>query len=228
MNKFSRIFLLLIAFIFLSTYTPNKLNLISEKKNKFFEIKNIIIENNLLLKKDLLAEKLNPIYYENIFFLKRKDVENLLKDIDFLKEIEVKKKYPNTLIVKIFETKPLAILFKDKTRFLLDTSSNLIFLEDNMNFDQLPSVFGDDAENNFLHFFHQLQNNNFPIFDVKNFYYFQIGRWDIQLSNNKIIKFPHNNTKEAIKESIELLNREDFKNYKIIDLRVGGKIIVEQ
>ena len=96
-----------------------------------------------------------------------------------------------------------------------------------MNFDQMPSVFGDGAENNFLNFFQQLQNNNFPIFNVKNFYYFQIGRWDIQLSNNKIIKFPHNNTEEAIKESIELLNREDFKNYKIIDLRVGGKIIVE-
>ena len=32
----------------------------------------------------------------------------------------------------------------------------------------------------------------------------------------------------AIKKSIELLDREDFKNYNIIDLRVDGKIIVEE
>ena len=32
---------------------------------------------------------------------------------------------------------------------------------------------------------------------------------------------------EAIKKSVELLNRKDFENYNIIDLRVYGKIIVE-
>ena len=97
-----------------------------------------------------------------------------------------------------------------------------------MNFNHLPSVFGNDAENNFVYFFDQLENNNFPIKKIKNFYYFQIGRWDLQLLNNKIIKLPHNNTEDAIKKSVELLNREDFKNYNIIDLRVDGKIIVEE
>ena len=150
-----------------------------------------------------------------------------MKDIEFLKKIEVKKRYPNTLIVKIFETKPIAILFKNKTKYLLDNSSNLISFKENMNFNQLPGVFGDEAENNFVYFFNQLENNSFPINKIKNFYYFQIGRWDLQLLNNKIIKFPYNNTEDAIKESIELLDRKDFKNYNIIDLRVGGKIIVE-
>ena len=45
--------------------------------------------------------------------------------------------------------------------------------------------------------------------------------------NNKIIKFPHNNTNDIIKKSIELLDRKDFENYNIIDLRIDGKIIVE-
>ena len=63
---------------------------------------------------------------------------------------------------------------------------------------------------------------------IKNFYYFQIGRWDLQLLNNKIIKFPHKNSDEAIIKSVELLDHKDFKNYNIIDLRVDGKIIVGQ
>ena len=62
---------------------------------------------------------------------------------------------------------------------------------------------------------------------INSFYYFQIGRWDIQFLNNRIIKFPQNNIDEAIIKASELLNREDFKNYNTIDLRVDGKIIVE-
>jgi len=49
----------------------------------------------------------------------------------------------------------------------------------------------------------------------------------LQLVNNKIIKFPNKNVNKAIIKSIKLLDREDFESYKIIDLRVGDKIIVE-
>ena len=227
MKKLYRIPLLLIAFIFLSTYNPNKFGLTLEEKYTFFGIKNIKIVNNFLIKKNEIKEKLSKIYNENIFLVKKNDIEKSLKKVNFLEKIEVKKKYPDTIIVKIFETRPVAILIKDKVRYLLDTSSNLIFFEDDTKFNQLPSIFGEDAENNFIYFFDQLTNNNFPKISIKNFYYFQIGRWDLQLANNKIIKFPENNLDAAIKKSIELLKREDFKNYNIIDLRVDGKIIVE-
>ena len=96
-----------------------------------------------------------------------------------------------------------------------------------MNYNKLPNVFGEEAENNFIDFFDQLKKNQFPNKQIKNLYYFQIGRWDLQLANNKIIKFPHNNINDAIKKTIELLDSKDFKNYNIIDLRVDGKIIVE-
>ena len=227
MKKLYRIALLLIVFIFLSTYNAKNLDLISEKKPTFFEIQNIEIINNFLIEKNEVEEKLSTIYNKNIFLVKRSDIEQPLKKIDFLEKIEVKKKYPNTIIVKIFETKPVAIVFKNKVKYLLDTSSNLVLFEGNKNFNQLPGVFGKGAKNNFVYFFNQLKNNNFPNKKIKNFYYFQIGRWDLQLVNNKIIKFPDRNIDEAIKKSIELLEREDFKNYNIIDLRVDGKIIVE-
>ena len=227
MKKLYRIALLLIVFIFLSTYIPRDLDLISEKDLTFFKIQNIEIINNFLIKKKEIEAKLDGIYNKNIFLIRGIDIEEPLKTIDFLKKIEVKKKYPDTVIVKIFETRPVAILFKGEVKYLLDSSSNLISLENNKNFNQLPSVFGKDAENNFIYFLNQLENNNFPNKKIKNFYYFQIGRWDLQLANNKIIKLPENNIDGAIKKSIELLKREDFKNYNIIDLRVDGKIIVE-
>ena len=83
-----------------------------------------------MVKKSNVKEKLGQIYNKNIFLIERKDIEESLKEIDFLKKVEVKKKYPNTIIVKIFETKPVGVLFKDKDKFILDSSSNLISFDD--------------------------------------------------------------------------------------------------
>ena len=227
MKKIYKVFLLIIALIFLSTFNPNTLTQVLNSKNKFFQIKNIIILNNSIIEKSEISKKLNHIYNKNIFSITRDDLENPLKKIRFLKKIEVKKKYPDTIIVKILETTPVAYLYKDQKKYLLDSSSNLILFENNIDFNYLPSIFGEGAENNFINFLNLLKENNFSIKEVTNYFYFQIGRWDLQLKNNKTIKFPYNNIDEAIKKSIELLKRKDLENYKIIDLRVEGKIIVE-
>ena len=96
-----------------------------------------------------------------------------------------------------------------------------------MLFDDLTSIFGEKAEQDFINFFDELGNNKFTKQRVKNFYYFQIGRWDLELLNNQIIKFPASKIPEAIQQSVELLARKDFGNYNIIDLRIHGKIVVE-
>ena len=227
MKKLHRVVLLLILFTFLSTYSHNEFGLIPERNNAFLKIQNIEIKNNFLVKTSEIKERLKKIHNKNILFVKGDDIQELLKDIDFLKKIEVRKKYPNTVIVKIFETKPVGILFKKKAKYVIDSSSNLTTLKNNMDFGQLPSIFGDGAEDNFIYFFNQLENNNFPKKEIKKYYFFQIGRWDLELLNNKTIKFPYNNTDKAIKKSIELMDRNDFENYNIIDLRIDGKIIVK-
>tara|TARA_Y100000590_G_scaffold387518_1_gene461164 strand:+ start:2070 stop:2753 length:684 start_codon:yes stop_codon:yes gene_type:complete len=227
MNKFYKIFLLVISLVFLTTYNPNKFERNLENNNAFFKIKKIIISNNFLVKEKDVISRLNSLYTKNILLIKRKDIEESLKNINFLKKIEVKKKYPDTIIVKIFETKPIGILFKDKKEYLLDSSANLIEIGDSKDFAELPNIIGNDAENNIINFLNQLKKNKFPINNIKNFSYFKIGRWDIELLDNRTIKFPHNIDSEIIKKSIELLSRKDFQNYKIIDLRIDGKIIVE-
>ena len=227
MNKFYKIFLLIISLIFLTTYNPNKFEKNLENSNNIFKIKKIIILNNFLIKKEEIILKLRSLYNKNILLIKRKDIEESLENINFLKKVEVKKKYPHTIVIKVFETKPVGILFKDKEEYLLDSLANLIKIENNKDFVGLPVIIGDEAENYIINFLDQLKINKFPINDIKNFSYFKIGRWDIKLADNRIIKFPNNVDNKIIKKTNELLSRKDFENYKIIDLRIDGKIIVE-
>jgi len=227
MKKLYRIIILLVVLTFLTTYNSNEFNVFPEKKNTFFKIQNIKIVNNHLIDENKIIEKLTEIYEKNILFIERNDIENPLKSIDFLEKVEVKKKYPNTIIINVYETKPVAIFFKENSKYLLDNSSNLIPFNESLFSDNLPNIFGEGAEKNFINFFNQLGNNNFPKQRVKNFYYFKIGRWDLELSNNQIIKFPASKMVEAIQRSVELLTRKDFENYNVIDLRIHGKIVVE-
>jgi len=227
MKKIYKILLLFVLLAFLSTYNHKVPSKTIDEKTKFYEIKNIEITNNIRINKKEIEDRLSTIFNKNIFYLKASDIESPLKGINFLKKVQVKKKFPDTVVVKIFETKPIGIIHKNQVTYILDSSSKLIELKSSEEFSQLPNIFGKDAESNFLFLFNNLKKKNFPYKKIKNYYYFQIGRWDLQFKNNQTIKFPVNNIGYAINKSIELLDRKDFVNYNIIDLRIEGKIIVE-
>ena len=227
MRKFYSILLLLLTLILLTTYNPSEMELISNQGNSLFDVKSIKIINNEKIKPDVIEEKLKKIYGQNIFFIKTSEIEKVTRNIIYLQSIEVKKKYPNTLIVKVFETSPLAILLKNSEYYILDSGANLILINaDSVTNYNYPHIFGKNSEKYFLNFLQLLKKNNFPIIDIKSYYYFQIGRWDLKLKDGLLIRLPNNMIKNAIEKSIELLNKDDFKNYEVIDLRINGRIIV--
>ena len=82
-------------------------------QNKFtineFDIKEIKIENNKILEYQELIKIFSFLYSKNIIFLN----SYVLKNIDqnsFIDKIEIKKIFPDKLIIKVFEKEPIAIL----------------------------------------------------------------------------------------------------------------------
>ena len=227
MKKINKIITLILLLIFLTTYNPSKILFFEDEKFFFFQIENIEVINNKKIKKNEVTRRLKHIYRKNILLVSINDIKKPLKNLNFLDKIEVKKKYPNTVLIKIFESRPVGIIFKDNEKYIIDSSSKLMNYNDNLIYDNLPNVFGKDSEKDFINFFDQLKNNNFPKKKIKNYYYFQINRWDIEMENKQLIKFPSTKRDLAIQQSVELLNRKDFNDYKVIDLRIHGKIVVE-
>lgn len=228
MNKTYKIILLSFLLVFLTTFNPININFSNfKKKSSLLTVQNIEIKNNLIVRKDEILDKLQLIYGKNIFFLRKEDLYKSLQNNEFVERIEVKKKYPNTLIVKVYEEKPVGILFKKEEKFFITQSSKLIEFDENISTKNLSSIFGDEAENNFVIFFNKLKKSDFPYHKIKNFYYFKIGRWDLELFDNKTIKLPFENVLESLNQANVLIKREDFKKYTIIDLRLNGKVIAE-
>ena len=62
---------------------------------------------------------------------------------------------------------------------------------------------------------------------IKNYYFFQINRWDFILNNGLLIKLPTKELDEAIILAKKLIKDSNFKNIEIIDLRIKGRIITQ-
>ena len=89
----------------------------------------------------------------------------------------------------------------------------------------MPTVSGTDDFNEIFYVINLLKLSKFEHKKIKKIIFFKSGRFDVNLNNGVIIKFPIKYTKEIISYSRNLLNEKKFANSKIIDLRIKNKII---
>ena len=211
---------LLLLFLF-STYNI--------KFNKTFfsnlQIKKITIENNKIIKDKEIKEKLSFLYETNFFFLRTKTIEKKLREIQFIESYQIKKIYPNNLIIKIIEKKPIAIIQKSKQKNYFTARGELIDFRKIKKFEDLPTVFGD--EKSFSTFYMNLKNTNFPFKEIKTFYLFESKRWDLLTLKNQLIKLPINNYNKSLLNFISLKDQTNFEKYKIFDYRIKDQLILK-
>ena len=214
------LFGLIILFILLTTYNP-KFNFII---NSNLYIKKITVENNSVIEADEIKKKLSFLYKENLFFLNIKDIEENLKSETFIESFSVKKIYPNTLKLIIIEKKPIAILQHKKKKFYISDKGNLINFIDIDTYNDLPTVFGNIG--NFYSLYQTLENINFPIEMIKSFYFFESGRWDLIMNDEKVIKLPITNYLSSLKNFMLSKSNNNFNNYTIFDYSIKDRLIL--
>lgn len=215
-----RILIAVALLVIFSTITPRQTN-ISEKLN----LKKIIIENNSLLKKEDIKILLAPIYNENLLFLDNNKIEKILLKNKLIESFIIKKKYPNTLVIKIFEKKPIAILFNKNKKFYLSEKIELIEYKNLKNFQNLPYVFGN--EDDFKIFYNNLASINFPLNKIKKYTLYETGRWDLETKNNIIIKLPVKNYIKSLNNFLNLKNEDKLNKFSTFDYRINDQLILK-
>ena len=214
------LFGLIVLFILLTTYTP-KFNFI---ENSNLYIQKIEIENTYIVRSDQIKKNLRFLYKENLFFLNLKDIEKNLKQESFIESFSVKKIYPNTLKIIIAEKKPIAILHNKKEKFYISNKGDLIDFIDIKIYKDLPTVFGNGES--FYSLYQDLQNIRFPLESIKSFYFFESGRWDLVMHDDKVIKLPTRNYLSSLENFMLTKDNSNFNIYKIFDYRIKDQLIL--
>ena len=214
---------LIIAFILftlLTTITFKEKIIISQ-----FNIKEIIVENNSLVKKEDVKKLLISIYNKNIIFLDNKEIEKALTQNSFIETFDVKKKYPQTLKIRIFEKKPIAILLNKKKKFYLSDKIELIEFENIKKYQDLPYVFGN--RDDFKILYSDLKEINFPFDLINKYTLYESKRWDLETTDKVVIKLHSKNYLKNIKNYLDSRNKQNFKKYKIFDYRIDNQLILK-
>ena len=92
----------------------------------------------------------------------------------------------------------------------------------------LPFIYGEFDIDKFFEIKEDIDQSNFKLSQVKNLFFFPSGRWDIETHQGILIKLPIFKVKESLNLYLELLNKDDFKNIKIIDLRQNNQVITNE
>tara|TARA_Y200000002_G_scaffold376427_1_gene380252 strand:- start:2075 stop:2743 length:669 start_codon:yes stop_codon:yes gene_type:complete len=221
MRKFITIFRLVLLLLILSTFNPNSSNLYI----KIFPIQKVEISNLKILDSvELENYFLNNIEENSLFFFKDEKINKLTKKYELINSVEIKKIFPNKVKLKIFEKIPIGILYEGKRTFYITKDGDIINFFKNSKLEKLPIIYGKGK--NFINIYNTLIIEKFPLNEIKAFYFFEIGRWDIILKNKKIIKLPPENFDKRIKDFIKIMNHKNFDKYTIFDYRIKKQLIL--
>tara|TARA_B110000211_G_scaffold69927_2_gene80849 strand:+ start:6866 stop:7525 length:660 start_codon:yes stop_codon:yes gene_type:complete len=207
--------------LLLSTYnSSSNLNF-----NSKFNIEEIIIENNSIFKNEEIKKDLFFLYKTNIFSVKSKNISKQLNNDSFIESFEIKKIYPNKLRIKVFEKKPIAILQNKKKKFFYTNKGEIISFINLERFKDLPLVFG--SKENFKILLNELKKINFPINQIKAFYFFDSNRWDLITNKNQTIKLPIHNYNKILKDFMNIYKKDNFNKFTIFDYRIKNQLILK-
>ncbi len=217
-RKSKKIFIYFFLLIILGSITNINLNNIKFDKIKDVEVSGLNEFDNRAVSKNIINLNLG-----NILFLNKFEIVNILNSNNSIETYQIFKKYPSELEIKIEKTKFLAKININGKLFFVGSNGKLS--KKNFTNLDLPHIFGKPQIEEFLKFKYILDTSLINFDEIKNLYYFQSKRWDLEFKNNIIFKLPENVSKESINNLLVFLNDNNFENIKVIDIRVNNQII---
>ena len=204
--------------IILGTFNNKNLKNFNFPKIDIVNIEGIEFNNNEFLKIT------NLIKLNNLLSIQKSQIKEILNSNNLIEEYEVFKRYPSSLEIKIEKTNFLASTNINGKNYLVGSNGKFINSKDHSQ--NLPFIFGNFESEKFLEFKNIILQTDFKYNNIKNFYYFPSGRWDIEMISGVLIKLPITGVKESLNLSIDLFDDIEFSNIKILDIRQKNQIVI--
>ena len=150
------------------------------------------------MKKKMKNLFFNELFDTSLIFFRQKKIKKITNNNKLIDYIEFKKKFILLKLVIIFLKKNYVFIINHKQNkfYLTENGEEVLYFQSPM-LKELPNIFG--RQKNFLDLYITLKDIGFPTQKIKSFYYFEIGRWDIILKNNKVIKLPIKDFSKSLK-----------------------------
>ena len=208
--------ILIYFFLLLIVGSINNINFNSLKLQN---INNIDITGLDIKDKSILLKEIQNFDLNNIFLIAKMDLANEIESNSLVENYFVFKRYPSALDINIEKTKFLAKINKNGQIFYI--GSNRKFIKNGSSNNELPFIFGNPTVKEFFKIREIIDKSKISYSEIKNLYFYQSKRWDLELRDNTIIKLPIDDIDRALNLAIEFLD-----DNKLIDARIENQIIL--
>ena len=221
-NK-KRVYFYLLIFLLLSSVFNFNFILKFKKINSLSHINIVGLSEK---EKNILEKNLEIFINKNIFLISREEIQNRLKNNNFLDSYNIVKVFPSKILVNAQKTEFVGITILDGKKFYIGKNGKLTqvsLVEKEYN---LPGVFGTFEVIEFLKLQETLNSNGFDLSKIKKYYHYKSNRWDIENNNNVILMLPSQDIEKALSNYRYLLRTNEVIEKNLIDLRIENKIIL--
>ena len=232
------IFLFLIIFSFLIYFNKNNIiktskNIIQSFSENFqYQFTKFDISGLEKIESKFIEDKLQNYIDSSIFLLPLDQINDSIKENNWVKKIYLNTNYKNTLFIKIVEHKPIGIYFFNEKYFVFDENGKIIdqiYISDFTN--QSLLIFKGNSSNlkaNSL--INILKHNDFKKkYQIESLEFINKRRWDINLYSDVKLMLSEEDPNKSIQNFITIQNKlseTDINNIKTYDLRNLKKIIL--
>ena len=232
------IFLFLIIFSILLYFNKNNLietseNIIQSFSENFqYQFTKFDISGLEKIELKFVEDKLQNYIGSSIFLLPLDQINNSIKENNWVKEINLNTNYKDTLFIRIQEYKPIGIYYFNDNYFFFDENGKIIdqiYISDITN--QSLLIFKGNSSNlkanSLINF---LKNNDFEKkYQIESLEFINKRRWDINLYSDVKLMLSEEDPNKSILNFIMIRNKlseTDINNIKTYDLRNLKKTIL--
>ena len=232
------IFLFLIIFSFLLYFNKNNLietskNIIQSFSENFqYQFTKFDISGLEKIELKFVEDKLQNYLGSSIFLLPLDQINDSIKENNWVKEIYLNTNYKDTLFIRIEEYKPIGIYFFNEKYFVFDENGKIIdqiYITD-FTHQSLLIFKGNSSNLKANSLINILKNNDFEKkYQIESLEFINKRRWDINLYNDVKLMLSEEDPNKSIQNFIMIQNKlseTDINNIKTYDLRNLKKTIL--
>jgi len=232
------IFLLLIIFSFLLYFKKN--NLIETSKNIIqifsenfqYQFTKFDISGLEKIELKFVEDKMQNYIGSSIFLLPLDQINDSIKENNWVKEIYLNTNYKDTIFIRIEEYKPIGIYFFNEKYFVFDENGKIIdqiYITD-FTHQSLLIFKGNSSNLKANSLINILKNNDFEKkYQIESLEFINKRRWDINLYSNVKLMLSEEDPNKSIQNFIMIQNKlseTDINNIQTYDLRNLKKTIL--
>jgi cell division septal protein FtsQ len=217
----TKILIFIVIFFFLTTYHLNK-----EVNLPFLKINKVELSNTSNIEEFIKNRVIEYCLKKSLLNINQNRLKKILLDSKWVKNFSLKKKFPDTVIIKIQEFKPIALFSNKEVFYLINENFDLTNkIVNYKEYEIYPIYSGKFNKNSFLNFYNFLAKFDY-LQNINEIKHKTDNQWEIYTKKNLIILFGDYDFTKQFKILNYILNKNK-KDY-LIDLRVEDRMVISK